>query len=190
MRAKTLLYACNGYLGHLREQVGQRVLPINSFVVATEPLPDEVAADILPSNSAVYDSRFVVNYYRLSADKRLLFGGGETYGYKFASNIKEFVSKPLLDVFPQLKDVAIDYGWGGTLGITMNRMPAFQRLANNVFSISGYSGSGVSMATMAGKIFADTLAGNDRDFAIMEKFRRRASQKAAYRLANTCARRC
>lgn len=169
VRAKTLLYACNGYLGHLKEQVGQRVLPINSFVVATEPLPDEVAADILPSNSAVYDSRFVVNYYRLSADKRLLFGGGETYGYKFASNIKEFVSKPLLDVFPQLKDVAIDYGWGGTLGITMNRMPAFQRLANNVFSISGYSGSGVSMATMAGKIFADTLAGNDRDFAIMEK---------------------
>ena len=72
-------------------------------------------------------------------------------------------------MFPQLKDVAIDYGWGGTLGITMNRMPAFQRLANNVFSISGYSGSGVSMATMAGKIFADTLAGNDRDFAIMEK---------------------
>ena len=169
VRAKTLLYACNGYLGHLKEQVGQRVLPINSFVVATEPLPDEVAADILPSNSAVYDSRFVVNYYRLSADKRLLFGGGETYGYKFASNIKEFVSKPLLDVFPQLKDVAIDYVWGGTLGITMNRMPAFQRLANNVFSISGYSGSGVSMATMAGKIFADTLAGNDRDFAIMEK---------------------
>ena len=169
VRAKTLLYACNGYLGHLREQVGQRVLPINSFVVATEPLSDEVAADILPSNSAVYDSRFVVNYYRLSADKRLLFGGGETYGYKFASNIKDFVSKPLLDVFPQLKDVAIDYGWGGTLGITMNRMPAFQRLANNVFSISGYSGSGVSMATMAGKIFADTLAGNDRDFAIMEK---------------------
>ena len=84
VRAKTLLYACNGYLGHLREQVGQRVLPINSFVVATEPLSDEVAKDILPSNSAVYDSRFVVNYYRLSADRRLLFGGGETYGYKFA----------------------------------------------------------------------------------------------------------
>lgn len=169
VRAKNLLYACNGYLGHLREQVGQRVLPINSFVVATEPLSDEVAADILPSNSAVYDSRFVVNYYRLSADRRLLFGGGETYGYKFASNIKEFVSKPLLDVFPQLNGVAIDYGWGGTLGITMNRMPAFQRLTKNVFSLSGYSGSGVSMATMAGKIFADTITGNDRDFAIMEK---------------------
>lgn len=169
VRAKNLLYACNGYLGHLREQVGQRVLPINSFVVATEPLSKELSAAILPSNSAVYDSRFVVNYYRLSADNRLLFGGGETYGYKFARNIKEFVSKPLLDVFPQLQDVGIEYGWGGTLGITMTRMPAFQRLAQNVYALSGYSGSGVSMATMAGKIFADTIHGDDRDFSIMEQ---------------------
>ena len=85
-----------------------------------------------PLNSAVYDSRFIVNYYRLSADKELLFGG-ETYGYKFASNIKEFDKQTTIGCVPQLKDVAIDYGWGGTLGITMNRMPAFQKVGEQRF---------------------------------------------------------
>ena len=169
VRAKTLVYACNGYLGDLQPKVAQQVLPINSFVVATEPLGEELARELIPSKAAVFDSRFVVNYYRMSADNRLLFGGGETYGYKFASNISDFVTKPLLKVFPQLKDVKLDYGWGGTLGITMTRMPDFQQLGPNVYSLSGYSGSGVAMATMAGKILRDTLDGDDRDFQTMAK---------------------
>ena len=167
IKASKVLYACNGYLGFLREAVGRRLMPINNFMVATQPLAAELSAELLPSDAAVYDSRFVVNYFRLSRDNRLLFGGGETYGYRFPDNIAEFVRRPLLTIFPELRDVKIEYAWGGTLGITMTRLPDFQKLTSNVYSMSGYSGAGVSMATMAGKIFADMIHGDDRDFEIM-----------------------
>lgn len=169
VRAKTLLYACNGYLGGLEKRTSARVMPINSFVVATEPLSEETARSLIRDDVAVADSRFVVNYYRLSEDRRLLFGGGETYGYKFHSQIKDFVTKPLLQLFPQLDGVKLDYGWGGTLGITLPRLPDFAELGERVFSMSGYSGSGLAMATRAGKVFADMLDGDDHDFRVMQR---------------------
>lgn len=94
------------------------------------------------------DSKFVVNYFRFSLDRRLLFGGSESYGYKFPGDITATVRKPMLQIYPQLKDTRIDYAWGGTLGITMNRMPHFERMEGNILSASGYSGHGVAMATM------------------------------------------
>jgi gamma-glutamylputrescine oxidase len=109
----------------------------------------------------------VINYYRLSADKRMLFGGGETYGYTFPHDIKAFVSPHMLEVYPQLKDVKIDYGWGGTLAITMNRMPFFAKVQDNVFTATGYSGHGVAMATLAGQIMADAVSGTMERFDIM-----------------------
>lgn len=169
VRAKTIVYACNGYLCGLEPRTSARVMPINSFVVATEPLSEEVARSLIRDDVAVADSRFVVNYYRLSEDRRLLFGGGETYGYKFHGRINEFVTKPLLSLFPQLKDVRINYGWGGTLGITMPRLPDFAELGRGVYSMSGYSGSGLAMATRSGKVFADMMDGNDKDFRVMQR---------------------
>ena len=111
--ADQVILACNGYLGSLEPKVAARVMPINNFIVATEPLGDR-AADILSRPVAVADTKFVVNYWHLSEDGRLLFGGGESYGWKFPDIVKT-VSKPMLQVYPQLKDARIDHAWGGTL---------------------------------------------------------------------------
>ena len=105
-------------------------MPINNFVIATEPLGAR-AADVLRENVAVADTKFVVNYWRMSEDQRLLFGGCESYGYRFPE-IAQAVRKPMLKIYPHLADVKIDYAWGGTLAITVNRMPCFARLAPNV----------------------------------------------------------
>jgi gamma-glutamylputrescine oxidase len=164
--ADHLVLACNGYLGGLSRKVAARVMPINNFIVATEPLGDRIK-DVLPRNVAVADSRFVVNYFRLSHDGRLLFGGGESYGYKFPKDIAAKVRAPMSVVFPQLKDVRIDYAWGGTLAITMKRLPYLARIAPNILSASGYSGHGVGTATHAGKLMADAIIGESDGFDVM-----------------------
>uniref|UniRef100_UPI0025E523AB NAD(P)/FAD-dependent oxidoreductase n=1 Tax=Pseudooctadecabacter sp. TaxID=1966338 RepID=UPI0025E523AB len=112
----------------------------------------------------VADSKFVINYFRLSDDNRLLFGGGESYGYRFPRDIAATVRKPMGQIFPQLKNVQIDYAWGGTLGITMNRLPHFARVSDRVLSISGYSGHGVAMATLGGKLAAEAVQGQAERF--------------------------
>ncbi len=161
-----VILAGNGYLGGLEPRVAARVMPINNFIVATEPL-GERAQEILSEPVAVADTKFVVNYWRLSEDNRLLFGGGETYGYRFPADIAKTVQKPMLAVYPQLRDTRLDFAWGGTLAITMNRMPCFARPAPNVLSASGYSGHGVAMATLAGKILAEAVAAQSERFDLM-----------------------
>ncbi|MBL9051129.1 MAG: FAD-binding oxidoreductase [Tabrizicola sp.] len=161
----TVILAGNGYLGQLNEEVAAKVMPINNFIVATEPLGDR-ARDIISEPVAVSDSKFVVNYWRLSEDNRLLFGGAESYGYRFPDVIK-VVSKPMLEIYPQLAKTRIDYAWGGTLAITVNRMPCFTRPGQNVLSASGYSGHGVAMATLAGKLMAEATAGQMERFDLM-----------------------
>ena len=161
----TVILAGNGYLGQLNPKVAAKVMPINNFIVATEPLGDR-AKDILSEPVAVADSRFVVNYWRLSEDNRLLFGGGESYGYRFPDIIKT-VSKPMLEVYPQLAKTRITHAWGGTLAITVNRMPCFTRPGQNILSASGYSGHGVAMATLAGKLLAEATAAENERFDLM-----------------------
>lgn len=165
--ADHVILAANGYLGNLDRGVADRVMPINNFIVATEPLDDDACRALIRDGEAVCDSRFVVNYFRISQDNRLLFGGGENYTYKFPRNITETVRKPMLKVFPQLAETRIDYAWGGTLAITYNRLPHFEFRKNGIVNISGYSGSGVHMATMAGKIAAEAIAGQMEKFDIM-----------------------
>jgi gamma-glutamylputrescine oxidase len=160
-----LILAGNGYLGGLDRKVAARVMPINNFIIATEPL-GERAKEVLSQPVAAADTKFVVNYWRLSDDNRLLYGGAESYGYRFP-DIKRAVMKPMLRVYPQLADVKIDYAWGGTLAITTNRMPCFARPAKNTLSASGYSGNGVAMATMAGKLMADAIAGQAEQFDVL-----------------------
>ncbi|WP_050527648.1 NAD(P)/FAD-dependent oxidoreductase [Pseudorhodobacter aquimaris] len=160
-----VILAGNGYLAGLDQKVAARVMPINNFIVATEPLGAE-AASVLARNVAVADTKFVVNYWRLSDDKRLLFGGGESYGYRFPDIVKT-VRKPMLEVYPHLRDVKIDYAWGGTLAITRNRMPCLIRTHPNVVSAAGYSGHGVAMATLAGKLLAQTVQGQASGFDVL-----------------------
>ncbi|MFH1803350.1 MAG: FAD-binding oxidoreductase [Pseudomonadota bacterium] len=169
VRAGFLILGCNGYLDGLEDRVARSVMPINNFIIATEPLGDDLARELIRDDVAVADSKFVINYYRLSADKRMLFGGGETYSYHFPKDIGSFVLPCMLEVYPQLRDVKIDYGWGGTLAITMNRMPYFRRINGNVLTASGYSGHGVAMATLAGQIMADAVAGTMERFDVMAR---------------------
>jgi len=164
-----VVLVCNGYLGDLAPKVAARVMPINNFIVATEPLGAR-APEVLPTDIAVADDRFVVNYWRLSEDRRLLFGGGESYGYRFPSDIAALVRKPMLAIYPQLADVAITHAWGGTLAITMNRMPHFSR-ENGIYTASGYSGHGVAMATMAGQMIARAVAGDASQFDTMARIK-------------------
>ncbi|MGC1494384.1 MAG: FAD-binding oxidoreductase [Sulfitobacter sp.] len=166
VEADHVILACNGYLGGLNRKVAARVMPINNFIAATEPLGERIK-DVLPRDVAVADSRFVVNYFRLSHDGRLLFGGGESYGYKFPTDIAAKVRKPMSVIFPHLRNVKIDYAWGGTLGITMKRLPYVARVAPNVLSASGYSGHGVGTATHAGQLMAKAIQGDADGFDTM-----------------------
>ena len=145
-------------------------MPINNFIVATEPLSEARVNEINPQDIAFADSRFVVNYYRLSADKRLLFGGGENYSSRFPRDIESFVRKPMLEIYPQLAETAIEYAWGGTLAVTLNRMPHFGRLGrHNTYFAQGYSGHGIALSTLAGKLIAEAIAGETEKFDLFGK---------------------
>jgi gamma-glutamylputrescine oxidase len=115
----------------------------------------------------MYDAKFVVNYWKLSADGRMLFGGGENYTRRFPADIKAFVRKYMLRLYPQLADARVDFGWGGALAVTMNRMPCFGRLDPAVFYALGFSGHGVQIATLAGKLIAEAIAGTAERFDVM-----------------------
>ncbi len=165
IEADHVILAANGYLGDLNGRVAARVMPINNFIIATEPLDP---GTVLTRNVAVADSKFVVNYFRMSDDGRLLFGGGESYGYRFPDIIAT-VRKPMLEVFPQLADARIDYAWGGTLAITRTRLPYFARPGAGILSASGYSGHGVALATLAGRALAEAVAGRSAQFDLMAR---------------------
>jgi gamma-glutamylputrescine oxidase len=160
IRCRYLLFACNGYLGKLNGAAAKKIMPINNFIIATEPLSDEQANRINAERVAVADSKFVVNYFRLSADQRLLWGGGENYSQHFPKDIASFVKKHMVEVYPELASHKIDYAWGGTLAITLNRMPHIARQEQNIFVAQGYSGHGVALATYAGAIFAKAVQGS------------------------------
>ena len=165
--AQYLVLACNGYLEKLEPRTAARIMPINNFMLATEPLGEKLARRLIRDDSSMSDSLFVINYWKLSADNRLLFGGGENYTRRFPSDIKRFVRQYMLRIYPELADTRIDYGWGGTLAVTMNRMPDFGRLSAQVFYAHGYSGHGVPIATMAGKLLAEAISGTAERFDVM-----------------------
>ena len=164
--AEHVILACNGYLGDLAPKVAARVMPINNFILATDPLGDD-AARVLTQDVAVADDQFVVNYYRLSRDKRLLFGGGESYGYRFPKDIEGKVRKTMAEVYPHLKDIPVTHAWGGTLAITVRRMPYVARLTPSILTASGYSGHGVALATLCGQLMAEAVEGQSDGFDTM-----------------------
>ena len=162
--ARYLILACNGYLGGLGRKLARYQMPINNFVLATEPLGEDRARSINRDNVAVVDTRFVVNYFHNSPDHRLIFGGGENYSSRFPADIGAFVRRRMLAVYPNLADVKIDYGWGGTLAITLRRMPHFGRLSPHIYYAQGYSGHGIAMANMGGLLAAEAIAGQAERF--------------------------
>ena len=167
VEADYLVLGCNGYLDKLEPRAAGRIMPINNYMLATEPLPEATARQLIRDDTSMSDSRFVINYWKLSADNRLLFGGGESYSRRFPADIKGFVRKYMLRIYPELEHTKIDYGWGGTLAITLKRMPDFGRLGPNVFYAHGFSGHGVPTATLAGKLLAEVISGTAERFDVM-----------------------
>lgn len=166
--ADFLILAGNGLMDGLDRRVDTHVMPICNYIAATEPLGDR-AKGIIANGAAVADSRFVVNYFRLSADGRLLFGGGESYRRGLRSDVAGFVRPFMLRVFPQLADSRIDHAWGGVLGITLTRLPFVRRLSQRVLVSAGYSGQGVALAPLFGKILAEAVAGQLARFDLLER---------------------
>jgi gamma-glutamylputrescine oxidase len=167
VRAAKVILACNGYHRGLSRAVERHVMPINNYIAVTAVLGPERALALIRNGAAVSDSRFVVNYFRLTPDHRLLFGGGENYSYHFPRDIAAFVRPRLLEVFPQLHDTRIDFAWGGTLGITPTRMPLVREIEPGLINASGYSGLGVLMAPFAGKAVADAMHGEREAFELL-----------------------
>ena len=170
VRAANVVLAGNGYLRNLQPVVEARVMPINNFVITTEPLGREAAERLVRDRLAVADSRFVVYYFRITPDDRLLFGGGETYSYRFPKDIVRMVRRHLLHVFPQLQKTRIEHAWGGTLAITTSRLPFVREIEPGLFNASGFSGQGIVIAPFAGKALADAMGGDRRAFNLLEQF--------------------
>ena len=167
--ADAVVLACNGYLDALDPGIGRRAMPINNFILATEPLGEERARALIPNDVAVVDTRFVVNYFRLSADGRLLFGGGETASSRLPADPGPLVRRCMLRIFPQLADAGVDHVWGGTLAMTRSRMPSIGRLEGGLYFAQGYSGHGVALATLGGALIAEAIAGTLERFDVFAR---------------------
>ena len=161
--AQHLIVAGNGYLPRLSNRYAARVLPVNSFIGATAPLGNR-AVDVLADDIASADSSHVVNYLRLSEDTRLLFGGRANYSHRFPNDIGSRLQARIAEMFPQIADVPLDYTWGGTLGVTMTRLPWISRLAPEIYTAGGYSGHGVALSGIAGHTMAQAILGQAKAF--------------------------
>lgn len=160
VRAQSLVLGCNAHLDELEPRLSGKVLPAGSYVVATERLPEQVAQALIPQNMALCDQKVGLDYYRLTADNRLLFGGACHYSGRDPKDIAAYMLPKVRKVFPQLADVRIDYQWGGMIGITANRFPQVGRLSQypNVYYAQGYSGHGLNVTHWTAKLLAEGIA--------------------------------
>ncbi|MFC3149773.1 NAD(P)/FAD-dependent oxidoreductase [Litoribrevibacter euphylliae] len=165
-----LLVICgNAYVAGLDNTLEGQVLPAGSYVLATEPLSEEMWRKVLPQDMAVCDQRVDLDYYRLSADKRLLFGGLCTYSGRDPKSIQSKLGPHITKVFPYLEGIKIDYEWGGMIGIGANRLPQIGRLAPNVYYAQAYSGHGVNATHMAAKLIAESIHQESNRIEVFEK---------------------
>ncbi|MDL0440329.1 NAD(P)/FAD-dependent oxidoreductase [Stutzerimonas frequens] len=164
VRAKFVVVAGNAYLGDLIPELAAKSMPCGTQVIATEPLDDELARSLLPQDYCVEDCNYLLDYYRLSADKRLIYGGGVVYGARDLADIESIIHPKMLKTFPQLAKVRIDYAWTGNFLLTLSRLPQVGRLGNNIYYSQGCSGHGVTYTHVAGKVIAEALSGQAERF--------------------------
>ena len=179
VEADAVVLAGNAYSLMEPKHLSNLVFPAGSYIIGTEPLSEDVINEINPRDVAVCDLNEVVDYFRLSGDKRLLYGGACNYSGRDPASIKSYILPRMLSVYPQLKDVRIDFEWGGKIGIVLNRIPAVGRINRNVYYCQGYSGHGVSATHVMGEVMADAIGGTMERydlFADMGHFRLPGSQ--------------
>jgi gamma-glutamylputrescine oxidase len=173
VKARFVVLAGNMYLPEvaprLAPALARRIMPVGTYIVGTEPIDPALAASLIPSRSAVCDSNFVLDYFRFSADHRMLFGGRVSYSTMTPRNLVDDMQKRMRLVFPQLAGTRVEYSWGGFVDITMNRAPDFGRLESNVYYLQGFSGHGVALTGMAGKLVAEAIGGQAERLDLMAR---------------------
>ncbi len=171
VRTRWLLLAGNAYLWRTVPAIGRRIMPVGTYIIATEPLGAARAQGLIPGNEAVSDCNFVLNYFRRSADHRMLFGGRVSYSRVEPLNVAEAMRRTMLTVFPDLSASRVDFAWGGYVAITVNRLPHFGRLGRRVLFAQGFSGHGVGLTSLAGALMAEVVAGQEERFDLMARIR-------------------
>jgi gamma-glutamylputrescine oxidase len=170
-----VVLAGNVYLGEygddIAPEVAARIMPVGTYMIATEPMAQERADALMRGRPAASDTNFVLDYFRLSADHRLLFGGGDSYSGAAPRDVIARIRSSMLAVFPQLADLAIPHAWGGFVDITMNKAPNFGRLGHNIYYLQGFSGHGLALAGMAGKLVAQAVAGQAERFDLFARIK-------------------
>lgn len=164
VKAKFVVVAGNAYLGNLLPELASKSMPCGTQVITTEPLSEEMARSLLPQDYCVEDCNYLLDYYRLSGDRRLIYGGGVVYGARDPANIEAIIRPKMLKTFPQLKDVKIDYAWTGNFLLTLSRLPQVGRIGDNIYYSQGCSGHGVTYTHLAGKVLAEALRGQAERF--------------------------
>lgn len=171
VRAKDVILATNAYIDVLPKSIhhgiNRKILPVESFIIATEPLPQALADSVINNGMSVCDNNILLDYYRLSADNRLLFGSDSSSD----KNMVNIMRANMLHVFPQLEEVKIDYGWAGPIDMTLNSTPHFGRISPHIYFAHGYSGHGVALTGLAGRIVAEAILGDDHRLAIFEQLK-------------------
>jgi gamma-glutamylputrescine oxidase len=169
VRCAHLVLCGNAYIGAVAPRLARRILGVGTYIIATEPLGAERARALLPSNAAVADVNWILDYFRRSQDDRLLFGGRVSYSSVQPPRLAESMRRRMVRVFPSLSDVKVTHAWGGYLDITMSRAPDFGRLAPNVYYLQGFSGHGVALAGLAGQLAAEAIAGTAERFDVFAR---------------------
>jgi gamma-glutamylputrescine oxidase len=169
VRCAHLVLCANAYIGAVAPALARRILGVGTYIIATESLGEERARSLLPSNAAIADINWILDYFRRSADHRLLFGGRVSYSALQPPRLAESMRRRMLRIFPALADVKVEYAWGGFLDITMSRAPDFGRLAPNVYYLQGFSGHGMTLTGLAGKVVAEAVAGTAERFDVFAR---------------------
>jgi gamma-glutamylputrescine oxidase len=169
LRCRQIVFAGNAWLGGTIPALARRIMPVGTYIIATEPLGEATARALLPQNTAVTDINWVLDYFRRSSDHRLLFGGRVSYSGLDPFNTAHATRQRMLNVFPQLQDARIEHAWGGYVDITMNRAPDFGRLESDVYYLQGFSGHGIALTGLAGKLVAEAVAGSAERFDVFTR---------------------
>ena len=157
--AKKVVVAGNAYLGNLVPELAAKAMPCGSQVVTTEVLSDEMVQDLIPHGQCVEDCNYLLDYYRITGDNRLLYGGGVVYGARDPDNVEAIIRPKMLKTFPQLKDVKIDFAWTGNFLLTLSRLPQVGILNDNIYYSQGCSGHGITYTHLSGKVLSEALLG-------------------------------
>jgi gamma-glutamylputrescine oxidase len=174
VRARQVLLAGNVYLQELAPALESRIMPVGTYIVCSEALDPSLADSLIPTRSCVCDTNFVLDYYRTTNDHRMLFGGRVSYSTRTPANLQESMRRRMVDTFPQLADTKIAYAWGGFVDITMNRAPDFGRIGPNVYYLQGFSGHGLALTGLAGRVVAEAMTADAGRFDLFARLRHRA----------------